>query len=100
MIEQITITRLKTLRPGETLIYYKGNFANDIARSVAADSVNIKPAVKYAATLKYIQETAVNLERQGRVRLSYNVVELPKLPPLRTTKTYENHMIEYVATGI
>ena len=101
MIEPATVTRLKALRPGETLVYYKGNFANDIPRSLAADNVNIKPATSYAAMLRYIQETAKDLEQQGRVKLSQSIIELPKLPPLRTTKgAYENYLVEYIATGI
>ena len=101
MIEPVTVTRLKTLQPRDVLVYYKGNFANDISRSLVADSINIKPAVGYAAMLKYIQQMAKDLEQQGRVKLSQNIVELPKLPPLRSVKgAYEKHMIEYIATGI
>ena len=101
MIEPVTITRLKALRPGETFVYYKGNFANDISRSVCVDSISIKPATTYAAMLRYIRDVALELEEQNRVKLSQNIVELPKMPPLRSEKGgRENYFIEYIATGI
>ena len=101
MIEPITITRLKALGPGETFVYYKGNFANDISRSLSVDNISIKPATQYVSLLKYIQETAKDLERQNRVKISQSIVELPSLPPLRSVKgAYENYLIEYIATGI
>ncbi len=101
MIEPVTVTRMKTLGPGEAFVYYRGNFANDISRSINADSISIKPATAYAAMLRYIQETARNLESEGRIKLSQNIVDLPKMPPLRSKKGgCENYFIEYIATGV
>ncbi len=101
MIEPITVTRLKTLGPGESFVYYKGNFANDVSRSINADSISIKPATNYASMLRYIRDVALELERQNRVKLSQNIVDLPKMPPLRSEKGgCENYFIEYIATGV
>jgi hypothetical protein len=91
-----TVRRLLALRPGETLTYYRGDFACDIARSTTAPAYcgDTGAAPKYAALLKYIYDTALDLQRRRRVRLSQKYIELS---PCHNSPSI---VTEYKATGL
>lgn len=84
-----TVRHLRTLGPGERLIYYRGNFDFDIARCKPSggDSVG---APLYCHVLQTIRKTAGELELLGKVTLSQGIVSLTDGQRL---------YIEYIATG-
>jgi hypothetical protein len=62
LMSQFTIERLKTLRPGQQLVYYRGNFEHDIERSN-------EDASTYGEILMHVRDTASSLAREGKIRL-------------------------------
>ena len=54
-----TIQRLKSLKPGEKLTYYKGDFEKDIRRSRG----------KYKGLLEAIQRVVARLSSEGKIEL-------------------------------
>lgn len=69
--KSITVRRLKTLRTGQELIYYKGTFEADIAR---CDPVNKGAGLDagaplYQTLLRTIKDTAWSLAQQGTIRI-------------------------------
>ena len=58
----MTCDRLRRLRPGQALIYYRGRLDEDIGRSAGVP--------KYRDLLQTVRETAITLERAGQLVLS------------------------------
>jgi hypothetical protein len=71
-----TIRRLRGLRPGQTMVAYRGKLEADITGS--------KRAPKYQALLRKVHETALQLERTGRLTLTVEN-EACGTPRLRAT---------------
>lgn len=72
----MTTERLKALRPGERLVYYRGDFDADIARSNPktevrwrGDSRKDAGALTYRALLLHVWKTALDLAKAGRIKL-------------------------------
>jgi len=80
-MSEITIARLRALRPGQRLVYYRGNFEQDIERNQSTPT--------YREILTRLRDTAAFLSRSGKVRLekhSYGESQF--------------HLYEYVAIGV
>jgi hypothetical protein len=83
-IECPTIKRLRALRPGESLVYYRGGkFAQDIRSRVPV----------YANLLARIERTAAELQILGRVTLSERESTIISINGNELT------VIEHIATG-
>lgn len=64
----VTIDRLHNLTPGETIVFYRGNIADDVVRSEG----------EYRALLNGVQVTVRDLEQLGRIRVDMHTVEREK----------------------
>jgi hypothetical protein len=66
-----TIQRLNSLKRGEEMVYYKGNFESDIARCdpIKGGTGLDVGAPMYQALLRSIKDTAWSLAQQGMVRI-------------------------------
>lgn len=86
----ITIQRLQSLRPGEIMTVYRGDFDLDLSR---------ENGPKYQKLLHRVHETMRRLEREGRIisRIEQEAFEIPskggKPSKIVTFK-------RYMATGI
>lgn len=79
----LTIARLEQIKPGDKVIYYRGNLILDIERSFDV------PA--YQAQLMAVRDLADSLHQGGRARLDMRVV----------ARGHNNHIVyEYVAIGV
>ena len=87
----MTCDRLRGLRPGHVLIYYRGALEADIQRSHDA----------YACLLRKVRETAQDLQRAGRLTLSERkaVVELEVALRNGDKVTHRVPILEYMAVG-
>lgn len=72
-----TLARLVRLTPGERMIYYTGDFEEDIFRAERGSHRRDGIAPAYAALLRTIRETAEDLAAAGRVRLTKHEVIRP-----------------------
>jgi hypothetical protein len=77
-----TIQRLKALKPGQKMTYYKGDFKKDIGRSRG----------KYKGLLEAIQRVTARLEGEGKIELS----EMPARIRMENGWIY---FTKYIATG-
>lgn len=89
-----TIERLRTLRPGEVAVYYKGHLPDDAARGA-------RDAPSYSAVLGLIHSTARDLAAIGRLQLAQRVIE--RVVKSRDKAGVETErkieLTEYVAIG-
>jgi hypothetical protein len=85
-----TVVKLHNLRPGERLVYYRGDFEDDVERAEA------EMAPCYANVLRQIRDTARELAKAGRIRLSEEAFSLSKHPHGRNSRV---HYFAYIATG-
>jgi hypothetical protein len=81
-----TVQRLRLLRPGQAIVYYRGDLAYDIARAGCAGG-----AAAYAKVLCDIRDTVGELVRLGRVKISERRID-----------GHGGHLghIEYIAVGV
>jgi len=86
-----TVLRLRLLKPGIELVYYRGNFESDLERCDPSPGSGGAP--KYKALLRFIKKEARRLERQGRIRLMQvgNTV---------TSRHGNEGITSYVAVGV
>jgi hypothetical protein len=89
-----TTTRLRNLRPGERMTFYRGDLATDASRAV-------REAPTCAELLLTIQRTVGELERAGRIKVTARVVEVPPPPawPWSSKRAGPLLVTEYTATG-
>jgi hypothetical protein len=80
-----TVKRLLALAPGEACVYYRGDFAADIANS--------KSAPAYAAILDAVHRTARELQSAGRILISEKKIWI-------TTQDQRFKITEYTALGL
>jgi hypothetical protein len=69
-----TILRLRALRPGESCVYYRGNFSTDIDN--ATPSASSLGAPTYRAHLIAIKAAAEELAAAGVIQLSTRPVKI------------------------
>jgi len=85
----MTIQRLRGLRRDQEMVYYRGNFPEDIRQSE-----RFWQSAKYASLLKRVQKEAIELAQSGALKLAEHVIHKRK---------YANNpafvAIEYVALG-
>jgi hypothetical protein len=86
-----TVARLRSLRPGERFVYYRGDFKDDVERAEA------EMAPCYANALRQIRDTARELAKAGRIRLSEEGFSLSKHPHGRHSRM---HYFAYIAIGL
>lgn len=88
-----TITRLRSLKRGEEIIYYKGNLETDISRCnpIKGGSGLDVGAATYQDLLRSIKNTAWSLAQEGKIKL----LERPVQHDLGRVR-----YIEYVAIGM
>jgi hypothetical protein len=77
----ITIQRMRKLRPGETMIVYRGDFELDLSH---------KGARKYQALLQRVHDVMRQLEREGRtvVRVEKVVIGTPSAKEIVSVNQY------------
>jgi len=99
----ITCQLLCSLRPGQTMTYYRGDFTADILRSTVR-------APRYAATLFHVRCVAQSLAGSGQIVLTEHRERLSPLPPhliikedARKNKRHipddDVYITKYLATG-
>lgn len=86
-----TIARLNSLKRGEEMIYYKGQFDRDIANCEPLKGRDDGGAPLYQSVLRAVRDTAWSLAQQGMIRISERPVTRD-FGKLRYT--------EYVAVGL
>ena len=93
-----TIERLKSLKPGESFVYYRGDLNADrrFCNPIAAGS----GAPAYKALLESIVKTVYDLEKSGRIRHETRLVD-KQIPAHRSVSGSSEtlRVIEYVAIG-
>lgn len=106
-----TAVRLQNLKPGESFVYYRGNFDADIHRSKPNGTERefwvherkFGPgAPRYARLLSDILLTAESLESTGRAELTQRTVVLTGMTMTRRGREIEipdTTITEYIATG-
>ena len=97
MSYQMSVQQLKMLKPGQTLIYYRGNFEQDVDRC-KGDGKNDPGVPQYAALLLQLQTIALELAVAGKIVLSERLVSLPVQS--NNAKAHTVKVIEYLATGL
>jgi len=86
-----TIERLRSLKPGESMTYYVGNFSADIAASEDPKwGFARRGGTTYANILRSIRDEAYKLAREGKIRLS----EVQRVKKIRNI---EHRDTEYIA---
>jgi hypothetical protein len=86
-MSQFTIERLNALKPGQQLVYYRGNFEHDIERSDPFH--NDDGASRYGEILMRVRDAASNLAREGKIRLDKRPYGAGKFC-----------LFEYIAVGV
>jgi len=88
-----TSIQLEQLKPGEVMVYYRGNLTADIKHSEPKHGEGTPDggAPQYLAMLQDIKQIATKLEQLGRVSLTERVVH--------GGKVNETKQIEYSARG-
>jgi hypothetical protein len=81
----VTVKRLLALEPGQACVYYRGDFAADVASSSGV------PA--YARILEAVERTARELQAAGRIEISERKVWL-------TAQGQRFRVTEYRALGL
>jgi hypothetical protein len=66
-----TVSRLRALKAGESIVYYRGRLASDIARATIENP-------DYAAVLQAIAREAKRLAALGRITLSERSASRPR----------------------
>jgi prophage regulatory protein len=89
----MTVDRLRRLKPGDVAIYYRGHLGPDIEHSADVP--------QYREILKEIADTACTLEQQGLVKLSERSAIIEFEATLRDGRriTHRIPITEYVAVG-
>lgn len=95
-----TIERLLHIKPGQEIIYYRGNYPADIARCLPkrAETGGSPPdmgAPQYLKVITEVSEAAKELARIGRVRLGQRSVIIGNVGKRGQLPQYE-----YFAVGI
>jgi hypothetical protein len=87
-----TKRRLSRLRPGESMVYYRGNLTFDAGAS--------KDAPTYAALLRSLIEHAEELAHEGRIKLSQRPATIIANIPQKNggTARVSVDITEYIAT--
>jgi hypothetical protein len=97
--EPWTVQRLKSIKPGERVCYYRGDFAIDIRQAQTATKGCPDGVPKYAALLNSIRNAARELERSGRVKLSEARVGMSVRNQTFDDRSVTITMTEYTATA-
>jgi hypothetical protein len=84
----LTIARLRSLGPGERMVWYRGNLTDDIADS----------GPRYRKLLYAVADEADKLAREGRLTLSSRKLRIP-LPPDKDGKVRCVKVVEHFAIG-
>ena len=84
------LKRLEAIKPGQRIMYYRGNFEPDMERCIHTQWTPGAP--RYLALLKLLKDVPEQMERAGRVTLERR--EIPKSDRLGRLM-----VIEYVAVG-
>jgi hypothetical protein len=89
----MTVQRLRQMKPGDQAIYYRGNLPADIERS--------KDVPHYREILEEVSATAKELEKMGLLALSERpaVVEFEAVPRDGKKITHRIPIVEYLAVG-
>lgn len=87
----MTIARLRALRRGEEMVYYRGNFPADIDRSKRGQDPTPRA---YARLLEAVQREANELSKKGRVHLGSKLIHKP-----RRGEDPAQYITEYSAVG-
>ncbi len=82
-----TIARLNEIKPGQAVMYYRGNFQSDTYRGAFK-------APNGTTLLSCIAETAAKLEATGRAILSQRLISGP------ARSEHDTLQYEYIATGL
>jgi|GEM_PF-5709573 hypothetical protein len=84
--EPLTVARLCSLKHGEQIVFYRGNFPSDIERCDRRKNLSGDTgAPKYKELLKSVAKTADKLEEQGKIK----IIQHPE----------SRWVLEYVAIG-
>jgi|SRR5215831_5946508 len=78
----LTVVQLEAINPGQSIVYYRGNFALDIQRAIEQ-----KECPSYVELLQVISAKAESLKNAGRVDLLERVINAAQ------------RVIEYIAIG-
>jgi hypothetical protein len=89
----VTCDRLRGLRSGHSLCYYRGRLDEDIGRSAGV--------LKYRDLLQTVRETAITLEKAGQLVLSTRsaIVEFIAVLPNGDKVAHRIPIVEYLAVG-
>ncbi len=87
----MTSKRLRNMRPGDRIVYYRGNLALDIERN--------RNAPRYRKVLEEVRATAQGLEKGGVLILSEQPALVETSVTLKDgeTVTYRDKIVEYIA---